>query len=298
MPILHYMYYAKYGSGLLRVSMSYAKQGVNRKQTLRPRFPRRPTDHFIPQVPYHQTVATDSGDSMGCMPYRSRDRARAVHGRWHTIPVAIRWPILPIPPHVGDRQAPETYRFRCNQGQKGSVMHRFRGYRGKLDAKKYQVPPRFPRLRGCTWPIVNSWVKFFRGVRGREYPSGHVKQNRHAAIPRAGYTSGLFQPHLVCTPFPLCQVKSTRGHSTGGRIDPEGGYTLRAGSYSGPAVVARSRVGPSIKFRGFGNGAYTHVGAYIRVHNKITYWQRIVLTFSMGLVLYGQTGGQRAEGRQ
>lgn len=34
----------------------------------------------------------------------------------------------------------------------------------------------------------------------------------------------------------------------GGRIDLEGGYTLRAGSYSGPAVVARSRVGPSIKF--------------------------------------------------
>ena len=45
-----------------------------------------------------------------------------------------------------------------------------------------------------------------------------VKQNRHAAVPR------------------------------GGRIDLEGGYTLRAGSYSGPAVVARSRVGPSIKF--------------------------------------------------
>lgn len=44
-----------------------------------------------------------------------------------------------------------------------------------------------------------------------------VKQNRHAAIPR-------------------------------GRIDLEGGHTLRAGSYSGPAVVARSRVGPSIKF--------------------------------------------------
>ena len=45
----------------------------------------------------------------------------------------------------------------------------------------------------------------------------YVKQNRHAAIPR-------------------------------GRIDLEGGYTLRVGSYSGPAVVARSRVGPSIKF--------------------------------------------------
>lgn len=55
-------------------------------------------------------------------------------------------------------------------------------------------------------------------------------------------------------------------------------------SCSGGRVVACSRVGPSIKFRGFGNGAYTHVGAYIRVHNKITYWQRIVLTFSRGLV--------------
>lgn len=69
-------------------------------------------------------------------------------------------------------------------------------------------------------------------------------------------------------------------------------------SCSGGRVAARSRAGPSIKFRGFGDGAYTHVGAYTRVHNKITYWQRIVLTFSMGLVLYGQTGGQRAEGRQ
>lgn len=45
----------------------------------------------------------------------------------------------------------------------------------------------------------------------------YVKQNRHGAVPR-------------------------------GRIDLEGGHTLRAGSYSGPAVVARSRIGPSIKF--------------------------------------------------
>lgn len=75
-----------------------------------------------------------------------------------------------------------------------------------------------------------------------------VKQNRHAAGTWAGYTSGLIQPRLVCTLSPTCQAKSTRGRSTGGRIDLEGGYTLRAGSYSGPAVVARSRVGPSIKF--------------------------------------------------
>lgn len=133
-------------------------------------------------------------------------------------------------------------------GQKGSVMHRFRGYRGKWDAKKNQVPPRFPRLRGCTWPIVNSWVKFFPWGTGEGVP------------------------------FWACQAKSTCGHSTGGiyfwsvsassglhpisdlsskidtrpfhggRIDPEGGHTLRAGSYSGPAAGARSGVGPSIKF--------------------------------------------------
>ena len=78
----------------------------------------------------------------------------------------------------------------------------------------------------------------------------------------------------------------------------EGGNGVRVDSCSGPPRAARSRVGRSIKFRGFGDGAYTHVGAYIHVHNKITYWQRIVLTFSRGLVLYGQTGGQRAEGRQ
>lgn len=197
----------------------------------------------LQQIPRIQWVACRTVPVIG---------AWAVHGRWHTIPVAIRWPIIPIPLHVGDRQAPETYRFRCNQGQKGSVMHRFRGYRGKLDAKKYQVPPRFPRLRGCTRPIVNSWVKFFpwgtgeggpfwacrlsskidmRRVHGRDillvcfslvWSAPYlrlVKQNRHAAVPRGG-----------------------------GRIDLEGGYTLRAGSYSGPAVVARSRVGPSIKF--------------------------------------------------
>ena len=55
--------------------------------------------------------------------------AGVVQGRQCTIPVAIRWPIIPIPLHVGERQVPETYRFRCNQGQKGTVMYRFRGHR-------------------------------------------------------------------------------------------------------------------------------------------------------------------------
>lgn len=144
--------------------------------------------------------------------------AGAVHGRQCTIPVAIRWPIIPIPLHVEDRQALKHTDSGAKQGQKGSVMHRFRGYRGKLDAKEIQTPPRFPRLRGCTRPIVNSWVKFFPWGTGEGVP------------------------------FWARQAKSTCGHSTGGRIDLEGGHTLRAGSYSGPAVVARSRVGPSIKF--------------------------------------------------
>ena len=170
--------------------MSYAYQGVNRKQVLHPRFPCRPRHTVSLQVPHAQTVATDSEDSMGCMAYRSRDRGRGRCGgssaRWYTIPVATRWHVLPIPVHVGDRQAPETYRFRCNQGQKGSVMHRFRGLMGKWNAKKYQVPPRFPRLRGCTRPIVNSWVKFFPWGTGEGVP------------------------------FWACQAKSTCGHSTGG----------------------------------------------------------------------------------
>lgn len=186
MPILHYMYYAKYGSGLLRVSTSYAYQGVNGKQTLHPWIPRRPRHTVSLQVPHAQTVATDSVGSMGCMPHRSRDRGRGSSARQCTIPVATRWHVLPIPVHVGERQGPETYRFRCNQEQKGSVMHRFRGHRGKLDAKKYQVPPRFPRLRGCTRPIVNSWVKFFPWGTGEGVP------------------------------FWACQAKSTCGHSTGG----------------------------------------------------------------------------------
>lgn len=91
MPILHYMYYAKYGSGLLRVSMSYAYQGVNRKQVLHPRIPRSPLHTVSLQVPHAQTVATDSEDSMGCMPYRSRDRGRGrtwravYHSRCNTV---------------------------------------------------------------------------------------------------------------------------------------------------------------------------------------------------------------------
>lgn len=233
------MYYAKYGSGLLRVSMSYAKQGVNRKQTLHPRFPGDQGTPFpykshmlkrLQQIPRIQWVAWRTVPVTG---------AAAVQGRQCTIPVATRWHVLPIPLHVGDRQAPETYRFRCNQGQKGSVMHRFRGYRGKLDAKEIQTPPRFPRLRGCTRPIVNSWVKFFPWGTGEGVPFwacrlSVVKQNRHAAGTWVGtwswplrgvrgfrgfnmmvMTSGLFQPRLVCAPFLPRQAKSTCGHSTG-----------------------------------------------------------------------------------
>lgn len=163
--------------------------------------------------------------------------------RWYTIPVATRWPIIPIPVHVGNRQALKHTDSGAKQGQKGSVMHRFRGHRGKLDAKEIQTPPRFPGLRGCTWPIVNSWVKFFPWGTGEGVPFwacwlSVVKQNRCAAIPR---------------PAREARGRSTSGAGStrpfhGGRIDLEGGYTLRAGSYSGPAVVARSRVGPSIKF--------------------------------------------------
>ena len=138
------MYYAKYGSGLLRVSMSYAKQGVNRKQTLHPGSPGdlQTTSYHkfliikrLQQIPRIQWVACRTVPVIG---------ARAVHGRWHTIPVAIRWPIIPIPLHVGDRQAPETYRFRCNQGQKGSVMHRFRGYRGNWMPRNTKYHHGFP----------------------------------------------------------------------------------------------------------------------------------------------------------
>lgn len=49
-------------------------------------------------------------------------------------------------------------------------------------------------------------------------------------------------------PIPSMSRKIDTRLVHGGRIDLEGGYTLRAGSYSRPAVVARSRVGPSIKF--------------------------------------------------
>ena len=89
MPIMHYMYYAKYGSGMPRVSMSYAYQGVSGKQVLHPRFPRRPRHTVSLQVPHAQTVTTDSVDSMGCMAYRSRDRGRGSSGQ-------------------------AAYRFRCN----------------------------------------------------------------------------------------------------------------------------------------------------------------------------------------
>lgn len=186
MPILHYMYYAKYGSGLLRVSTSYAYQGVNRKQVLHPRIPRSPLHTVFLQVPHAQTVTADSVGSMGCMVYRSRDRGEGsswqvtYHSRCNTVAC------LTDSGACGGEAGPETYRFRCKTGQKGSVMHRFRGCRGKLDAKEIQVPPRFPRLRGCTRPIVNSWVKFFPWGTGEGVP------------------------------FWACQAKSTCGHSTGG----------------------------------------------------------------------------------
>lgn len=70
----------------------------------------------------------------------------------------------------GGEAGPRDIPFPVQSGAKGSVMHRFCGYRGKLDAKKYQVPPRFPGLRGCTWPIVNSWVKFFPWGTGEGVP--------------------------------------------------------------------------------------------------------------------------------
>lgn len=70
--------------------------------------------------------------------------AGAVQGRQCTIPVATRGHVLPIPVHVGDRQAPETYRFRCNQGQKGSVMHRFRGHGANCESKKSKHHHGFP----------------------------------------------------------------------------------------------------------------------------------------------------------
>lgn len=89
----------------------------------------------LPLIPWIQWVAWHTVPVTG---------ARAVQGRWHTIPVAIRWPIIPIPVHVGDRQAPETYRYQCNQGQKGSVMHRFRGYRGNWMPKKSKHHHGFP----------------------------------------------------------------------------------------------------------------------------------------------------------
>lgn len=184
----------------------------------------------LPLIPRIQWVAwrtvpvTGAGAGAGAVVYHSRCNTVA----YHTDSGAC-----------GERQAPGIYRSRCNQGQKGSVMHRFRGYRGKLDAKKYQVPPRFPGLRGCTRPIVNSWVKFFPWGTGEGGPFwacrlSVVKQNRHAAGTWVGtwswplhgvrgfrgfnmmvMTSGLFQPHLVCTLSPTCQAKSTRGHSAG-----------------------------------------------------------------------------------
>lgn len=52
----------------------------------------------------------------------------------------------------------------------------------------------------------------------------------------------------------------------------EGGDGVRVDSCSGPPRAARSRAGPSIKFRGFGDGAYTHVGACVRGCTKVLTW--------------------------
>ncbi len=89
----------------------------------------------LPLIPRIQWVAWRTVPVIGAV---------AVHGRWHTISVATRWPIIPIPLHVGDRQAPGIYRSRCNQGQKGSVMHRFRGYRGNWMPRNTKYHHGFP----------------------------------------------------------------------------------------------------------------------------------------------------------
>lgn len=144
----------------------------------------------LPLIPWVQWVACRTVPVTG---------AKAVHGRQCTIPVATRWHVLPIPVHVGDRQALKHTDSGAKQGQKGSVMHRFRGYRGKLDAKEYQVPPRFPRLRGCTRPIVNSWVKFFPWGTGEGVPFWACRLSVVAPTGIVG-----------------CQAKSTRGGYMGG----------------------------------------------------------------------------------
>lgn len=62
-------------------------------------------------------------------------------------------------------------------------------------------------------------------------------------------------------------------------------------SCSGPPRAARSRAGPSIKFRGFGNGAYTHVGAWARRTHKN-------LDIDSGLGIIQPDGEAAPEGRQ
>jgi hypothetical protein len=54
----------------------------------------------LQQIPRIQWVAWRTVPMTGAV---------AVQGRWYTVPVATRWPILPIPVHVGDRQAPPGY---------------------------------------------------------------------------------------------------------------------------------------------------------------------------------------------
>ena len=83
--------------------------------------------------------------NQGChMPYRFREGAGAVQGRQCTIPVATRWHVLPIPVHVGDRQALKHTDSGAKQGQKGSVMHRFRGYRGNWMPRNTKYHHGFP----------------------------------------------------------------------------------------------------------------------------------------------------------
>lgn len=89
----------------------------------------------LPLIPWIQWVAWRTVLVTG---------AGAVQGRQCTIPVATRWHVLPIPVHVGDRQALKHTDSGAKQGQKGSVMHRFRGCRGKLDTKKSKHHHGFP----------------------------------------------------------------------------------------------------------------------------------------------------------
>lgn len=184
--------------------------------------------------------------NQGChMPHRFREGvgASSCGFRWgrYTVSVARREHIVPIPLLVEGSGRPKHTDSSAEKGEKVYIVYRFRGHEGNRESKGIQIPPRFPRLRGCTRPIVNSRVKFFPWGTGEGVPFWACQAKSTCGRSTGGI---YFWSVSALSGLPSISAKSSKidtGPFHGGRIDLEGGHTFWVGSCSGGELAARSR---------------------------------------------------------